>query len=118
MCGTKACNIRFLGSAAVSAGASICPSPSVPPKTEFESILEEVAAPLGETDREPEGVDVDAKRDETEAFEARYGREDIEEAIDWLSLVLGSLNAGGALVGGAGGSNGEALLGGVMKDVE
>ena len=63
-------------------------------------------------------MDVDAKRDETEAFEARYGREDIEEAIDWLSLGLGSLNAGGALVGGAGGSNGEALLGGVMKDVE
>lgn len=73
-------------------------------------------APLGETDREPEGVDVDAKRDDTEAFEALYGREDIEEAIDWLSLVLSNLNEGGALVGGAGGSNGEALLGAVMKD--
>ena len=74
--------------------------------------------PLGETDREPEGVEVDAKRDETEAFEARYGSEDMDEAIDWLSLVFGSLNAGGALVSGAGGSNSEALVGGVMKDSE
>lgn len=59
---------------------------------------------------------VDAKRDDTETFEARYGNEDIEEVIDWLSRVFGSLNDGGALVGGAGGSNGEASLRGVMKD--
>jgi hypothetical protein len=63
-------------------------------------------------------MDVDAKRDDTEAFEVRYGREDIDEAIDRLSLVLGSLKEGGALVGGAGGSKGKALLGGVMKDGE
>ena len=50
-------------------------------------------------------MDVDANREETEALEALYGREDIDEAIDWLSLVLGNLRAGGALDGGIGGSN-------------
>lgn len=59
-------------------------------------------------------MDVEAKRDDTEAFDVRYGREDIEEAIDG-SLILGNLSEGGALVGGAGGSKGYAWLGGVMN---
>jgi len=41
-----------------------------------------VPVPLGETDLEPVGVEVDAKRDETEALEFRYGSVDIEEDID------------------------------------
>ena len=45
-------------------------------------VLEVVPAPLGETDREPEGVEVDAKREETEAFDTRYGREETDEVID------------------------------------
>lgn len=109
--------MRFLGSAAVSDGASEVPSPGVPPNTELESILDAVTAPLGEADREPDGVDVDANRDDTEAFEARYGKEDIEEVIDWLSRGFGNFNDGGGLVGGTGGSEGEALLRGVMKDI-
>jgi len=51
------------------------------------------------------GVEVDANKEETEAFEALYGIEDIDEAIDWLSRVLGNLRAGSPL---ADGSDGEA----------
>ena len=72
--------------------------------------------PLGETDLEPVGVEVDANRDETEAFEFRYGSVDIEEAIDWVSgepRSLGNLNE--EEPGGSAGSKAEALLGGVMK---
>ncbi len=52
-------------------------------------------SPLGETDLEPDGVDVEANREDTEAFEALYGNVDIEEAIDCASgppLIFGSLN--------------------------
>ena len=72
--------------------------------------------PLGETDLEPVGVDVDAKREETEALEARYGNVDIEDAIDRESidpLTFDNLKDEGA--GGSGGSKVETLLGGVMK---
>lgn len=72
--------------------------------------------PLGETDLEPVGVEVDAKRDETEAFEFRYGSVDIEEDIDCESKdprSFGSLNE--EEPGGSAGSKGEALLEGVMK---
>jgi hypothetical protein len=60
-------------------------------------------------------VDVDAKREETEAFEVRYGSVDIEDAIDCGSdaLILGNLSEE-ELDGGSGDSKGEAL-GGVMK---
>jgi hypothetical protein len=81
----------------------------------LESILDGVPAPLGETDREPDGVEVEAKREDTEAFEALYGSEDIEEATDWLSRVLGSLREGGALFGVTEGSE-EASSGGGMKN--
>lgn len=65
-------------------------------------------APLGETDLDPVGVVVDAKRDETEALVPRNGRLDTEDARDWESspLTLGSLR-GDAMVE-AGGSIGEA----------
>jgi hypothetical protein len=46
------------------------PSPGIPPNTELDIILEGVPAPLGDTDLEPEVVDVDANKDDTEAFEA------------------------------------------------
>jgi hypothetical protein len=55
------------------------PSPGVPPKTELEIFLE---VPLGEEDLEPVGVDVDAKREETDALVFRYGRVDVEDAMD------------------------------------
>src|SRR6187402_3491429 len=112
--------MRFRGSSGRSAGTSCDPSPGVPPNTEPESILEGVPSPLGETDLEPVGVDVDAKREETDALDARYGNVDIEDAIDCVSvepLIFGSLNEEGP-VGGSGGSKGEALLEGVMKTNE
>jgi hypothetical protein len=75
-----------------------------------------VPVPLGETDLEPVGVEVDAKRDETEALEFRYGSVDMEEDIDCVSREprsLGSLNE--EEPGGSVGSKAEALLGDVMK---
>ncbi len=63
--------MRFRGSSGRSAGVSWYLSPDVPAKTELESIREGVPAPLGETDLEPMGVDVDTKREETDAFEFR-----------------------------------------------
>ena len=62
------------------------------------------------------GVDVDANKEETEALEFRYGRVDIEEAIDCVSREprsLGSLKE--EEPGGSAGSRGEALLEDVMK---
>jgi len=56
------------------------PSPGVPPKTKL--CILGVPPPFGETDLETDGVEVDAKRDETEAFDVRYGKVDIEEASD------------------------------------
>jgi hypothetical protein len=60
-------------------------------------------------------VEVEAKREETEAFEVRYGSVDIEDAIDCGSnpLIFGNLN-GEEPNGGSGDSKG-AALGGVMK---
>ena len=51
-------------------------------------------APLGEADLEPVGVEVEANREETDAFEPLYGRLEIDEAIDWGSwpLIFGSLS--------------------------
>lgn len=72
--------------------------------------------PLGETDLEPEGVEVEANRDETEAFEFRYGSVDIEEDIDCMSIEprsFGSLKE--EEPGGSAGSKAEAWLEGVMK---
>jgi hypothetical protein len=62
-------------------------------------------------------VDVEAKREDTDALEARYGKVDIEFAIDWPSapLTLGSLKEGGLEESGV--SKGEALLV-VMKTSE
>jgi len=53
---------------------------------------------------------VEAKREETDAFDARYGRVDIEFAIDRTSapLVFGSLKEGAFEEPGV--SKGEALL--------
>ena len=59
---------------------------------------------------------MEAKRDEIDALDERYGNDDMEEVINGLSRVFGNLNEGDALVGGAGGSNRESLAGGVMKD--
>jgi len=90
------------------------PSPGVPPKTDPD-IREGVPSPLGDTDREPVGVDVDANKDETEEFEARYGRvdtEDVRVSVD--ALIFGNLREA-VPEGGSGGSKGEALLRGVMK---
>jgi hypothetical protein len=60
---------------------------------------------------------VEAKREDTEALVARYGRVDIEEAIDMESapLVFGSLKDG--VLEASGGSKGEAF-GGVMNTRE
>jgi hypothetical protein len=98
--------MRFLGSSIRLAGASWCPTPDIPPKTE-PSILG-VPVPFGETDLEPVGVEVEAKREDTDAFEARYGKLDVEEAIERGSppLILGSLKDGvleglGRSMGGA-----------------
>lgn len=90
----------FRGSSGRSAGAGWVPSPGVPPKTELDRILEEPGAPLGDTDLDPDGVDVDAKRDETDALELRYGNVDVEDDMDWGSgpRSLGNLN-GEAMLG-------------------
>lgn len=50
--------------------------------------------PLGDADLEPVGVEVDAKREETEALEPLYGRLAIEEAMDGESCprIFGNLN--------------------------
>jgi hypothetical protein len=115
MCGTKAWRIRFRGSSGRSAAVRCCPR-TPPPNTDSDIILDGVEAPpLGETDLDPDGVDVDAKREETEAFEVRYGSVDIEDAIDCGSdaLSFGNLSEE-ELDGGSGDSKGEAL-GGVMK---
>lgn len=58
---------------------------------------------------------MEANRDETEAFEARYGRVDIEDAkVSVDARIFGSLREA-APEGGSGGSKGEAWLRGVMK---
>jgi hypothetical protein len=75
-----------------------------------------VPVPLGETDLEPVGVEVDANRDEIEALEFRYGSVDTEDAIDCVSREprsFGSLNE--EEPGGLAGSKADALLRGVMK---
>jgi hypothetical protein len=72
---------------------------------------------VGETGLEPEGVDVEAKRDETEALEALYGKEDTEDTIDCASVdirAFGLLSDIG-LVTDSGGLKGVALLEGVIK---
>jgi hypothetical protein len=61
-------------------------------------------------------VEVDANRDETEAFPCRYGSVDIEEDMDCVSrepLNFGTLNEDEP--GGSAGSKVEALLEGGMK---
>lgn len=85
----------------------------MPPNTEF--CILGVPLPFGETDRDPTGVEVEAKREETEAFEVRYGKVDMEDAIDCPSapLVLGNLRDG--VLEGSGVSKGEAF-GDVMKN--
>jgi len=55
----------------MSTGALRRTSPGVPPNMELEPIREGVPCPLGDTDLEPVGVAVEAKRDETEAFTPR-----------------------------------------------
>jgi hypothetical protein len=75
-----------------------------------------VPALLGETDLEPEGVEVDANRDEEDAFACRYGSADTEDDIDCVSMEprsFGSLNE--EEPGGSAGSKGDALLEDVMK---
>lgn len=65
---------------------------------------------MGETGLEPEGVDVEANKDETEALEALYGRDDTEDTIDCASAdirAFGLLNDIG-LVTDSGGLNGVA----------
>jgi hypothetical protein len=59
-------------------------------------------------------VEVEAKSEETEAFEVRYGRVDIEEASDCVSVrrVLGSFREG--VREGSGVEKGETF-GGVIK---
>lgn len=117
MWGTKACRIRFRGSSGRSAAGICSPGVPNPPNTDPESILEGVPAPLGETDLEPDGVEVDAKSDETDALEALYGKVDIDEAIDCVSReprIFDILSEEGAN-GWSGASKGAAWLGGVMK---
>lgn len=110
----NACKRRFRGSSGRSAAAIGVPSPGVPPNTEPD-IREGFPSPLGEADREPVGVEVEAKREETEALEGRYGRVDTGDAKGSVeALIFGSLMEGGP-VGGPGGSKGEALLEDVMK---
>jgi len=107
MCGTNACNIKFLGSSGRPDGK--IPSADIPPKTEPD-IFVGVFKPLGETDLDPVGVDVEANREDTEAFELRYRSVDIEEVIDCESiepLIFGNLNGEGPGAG-SGGSKGEA----------
>lgn len=104
MCGINDCSIKLRGSSDLSDGES--PSPATPPKTDPDALVG-VPNPFGEADLEPVGVDVEAKREETEALEARYGRVDTEDAKDCEStdpLTFGSLNGEGPV----GGSKGEA----------
>lgn len=68
-----------------------------------------VDVPLGETDLDIDGVDVEANREDTEAFDALYGNVEIEDAIEMSPvLVLGSLKEG--VLEGSGDSMGETLL--------
>jgi hypothetical protein len=116
MWGTNACIIRLRGSSGLSAGESRFPSLDEPPNTEPDNILEGVPALLGETDLEPEGVEVDANRDETDAFLCRYWSVDTEDDSGCVSMEprsFGSLNE--EEPGGSVGSKGEALLEDVMK---
>lgn len=55
-----------------------------------------VPTPFGETDLDPEGVDVEAKREDTDEFDVLYAKFDTEDAIDFESppLVFGSLKDG------------------------
>lgn len=112
--------MRFRGSSGRSAGETCSPGAPSPPNTDPESILEGVPAPLGETDLEPEGVEVEAKRDETDALEALYGNVDTEEVIDWVSReprIFDILSEEGAKEW-SGCSKGAAWLGDVMKTTE
>jgi hypothetical protein len=62
-------------------------------------------------------VDVDAKREETDAFVVRNGKVEMDDDTDWVStapLVLGSLRDEEPR-GCSEGSKDEALLEGVMK---
>lgn len=79
--GTNACSIRFRGSSGLSAADTCSPGVPNPPNTEPEDILG-VPAPLGETDLEPVGVEVEAKREETDALEALYGNVETDDVID------------------------------------
>ena len=87
-----------------------------PPNTELESIRDEaVAAPFGDIERDSR-VDVDAKRDETEGLEVRYGKLDVDDAMDRVSaeiLVLGSFKE--EVFVALSDSNGTPLLRGVMN---
>jgi hypothetical protein len=63
------------------------------------------------------GVDVDAKREETDALFVRNGKVEMDDDNDWVSttpLVFGSLR-GEEPRGFSDDSKGEALLEGVMK---
>jgi len=64
---------------------------------------EGVPCPLGDTDLEPLGVEVEAKSDDTEALTPRYGRLATDDAIDGASFprVFGSLS-GDAIVAAGG----------------
>lgn len=58
-------------------------------------------------------MDVDAKREETDALDARYGSVDVEDIIDWVSAEPRTLGILKEEV--AAGSKGETLSEGVMK---
>lgn len=77
-----------------------------------------VEAPFGDIDLEP-GVDVEANKDEAEVLAGRYGKEDMDEAIEGApieALDVGDLKAE-ELSGRVGGSKGDdvALFGDGMN---
>jgi ribosomal protein S18 acetylase RimI-like enzyme len=89
----------------------------VPTNTEPERVLGTATLPFGEIDLDPGGVDVDANKDETDAFDL-YGKLYMDEAGDWYSSgVLGfDILRGDVPSARAGdGWEGAALFIGVMK---
>jgi len=89
--------------------------PAGPPKTEPESGRAGEPLPMGEPDRDPGGVSVEAKSGATEGFDLRYGRLISDCVSGWPSgkdCLLGSLAVEAAIGSAWSGSIGDASLSG------
>jgi hypothetical protein len=85
----------------------------VPANIELDAIREGVPAPLGDTDLDPVGVVVEAKRDDTEALEPRYGKLAIEDATEGASCA----RSFGNLIGDAMIDSGGLMAGASPRDI-